>query len=513
MNLKLNALKGIGTGWLRLGVSLLVGFLLLPFILHHLGDSAFGLYVLIFSITGYYGVLDFGIKSSLGRYVAKFNATGDTDELNRFLSTVFTIYCIIAVLLLVLTFVGAIYVDTLFHISPDFFRSARLLFLITGTAIALGFPLGIFPGALYTLQRFATCDLASIATVAARAALIVWALTHGLGLLTVAIVTVSCNILFSLICMFFLFRTMVVRLSWKLANKKSLRLMITYSLPAFVMSISEQMRFYSAEILIGFMFSAAHITYFSIASKLVDYANRLTTATSAVFTSISSHAESTGDVQILIRILDQGSRVCALIVFPVCVLFITLGKPIIHLWMGARYVSSYPILVILIVPMTLYLAQAAAVRLLFGIGRHSWLAVASVAEGVAVIVLAILLGAHKGLIGIAWGVGIPLGVSSIVFYPVYTCRILKTSLAGYVRHAYLPPLLLCLPLIGTLVFLRRMLPAITYGTLALQLACGGVVYGGLFLWYFFTWEPLGAEVAGRIGRYFTTPEGPGKIDN
>ena len=46
-------------------------------VLHHLGDDAFGLWVLIFSLTGYYGLFDFGIRSSLIRYVSKFQATNE----------------------------------------------------------------------------------------------------------------------------------------------------------------------------------------------------------------------------------------------------------------------------------------------------------------------------------------------------------------------------------------------------------------------------------------------------
>ncbi|MGH9342747.1 MAG: lipopolysaccharide biosynthesis protein [Terriglobia bacterium] len=513
MNLKHNALKGIGTGWVRMGASMLIGFLLLPFILHRLGDTAFGLYALIFSITGYYGILDFGIRSSLGRYVAKFNAVGDTHDLNRFLSTAFFTYCIIGGVVLVVTIVGTIYIDSIFHVPPAFYKSARLLLLIVGSAIAVCFPLDLFSGALYTLQRFATCDMVSMFTASLRAALIVWVLTHGLGLLAVASITMGCNILTCLIDMVFLFKAIPLHLSWKLANKESFRMMVGYSVPAFVASMSQQMRFYSAEVLIGLMFSAAQITFFSIATRLIDYVNRLTGTTANVFTSISSHAESTGNVEALKKILEQGSRACALVAFPLGVLLIVLGKPIIHIWMGARYVISYPILVVLIVPMVLYFAQTAAMRLLFGIGKHGWLAVISVVEGVAVILLAILLGWHGGLMGIAWGMAIPLGITAIGFYPVYTCRMVKTSLTGYLRGAYLPPLLLCLPLAAALVFLRWMLPTVSYSTLALQLAGGGVVYGALFLWYFFTWEPLGAEVAGKLTRRFAAASAPGKIED
>src|SRR5208282_2465598 len=74
--LKAQALRNISSSWFGLATNLVVGFFLSPFILHHLGDDAFGLWVLVFSLTGYYGLFDFGIRSSIVRYVAQYKATG-----------------------------------------------------------------------------------------------------------------------------------------------------------------------------------------------------------------------------------------------------------------------------------------------------------------------------------------------------------------------------------------------------------------------------------------------------
>ncbi|PYX34646.1 MAG: hypothetical protein DMG81_19670, partial [Acidobacteria bacterium] len=74
---KTEIIKNVGSSWFSLGVSVLVGIFLSPFILHRLGDTAFGIWVLIFSVTGYYGLFDLGIRSSVIRYVSTYTATGD----------------------------------------------------------------------------------------------------------------------------------------------------------------------------------------------------------------------------------------------------------------------------------------------------------------------------------------------------------------------------------------------------------------------------------------------------
>ncbi len=111
MSLAIRALKNVASSWGGLAVNTAVGFFLSPFILHHLGDDAYGLWVLIFSLTGYYGIFDLGIRSSLVRYVSKFQAIGDKEELARLIHTSFVTYSCIGIALLIPTFLGSLYVD------------------------------------------------------------------------------------------------------------------------------------------------------------------------------------------------------------------------------------------------------------------------------------------------------------------------------------------------------------------------------------------------------------------
>src|SRR5207245_8532615 len=112
MSIKTQAAKNVGSGWLSLLVHLAVGFFLSPFILHRLGDDAFGLWVLILSLTGYYGLFDLGIRSSIIRYVAKYAATRDYGRLARLISTSLFSYGCLAAALLLLTGLGSLYFDS-----------------------------------------------------------------------------------------------------------------------------------------------------------------------------------------------------------------------------------------------------------------------------------------------------------------------------------------------------------------------------------------------------------------
>src|SRR5436309_8389981 len=167
--------KNVGSSWFALGINILVGIFLSPFILHKLGDAAFGIWVLIFSLTGYYGIFDFGIRSSIIRYVSKYTATHDLEEVTALLnSAMFTYSCVGAVSLLI-TILGCIYLNRIFHIPPNFQSTAPWLLLIAGSSVALGFPLGVFGGMLEGLQKFYILNWTNIVfSSLLRAALIVF---------------------------------------------------------------------------------------------------------------------------------------------------------------------------------------------------------------------------------------------------------------------------------------------------------------------------------------------------
>src|SRR5262249_2949563 len=151
---KMEIVKNVSSSWFSLGVNILVGIFLSPFILHRLGNTAFGAWVLVFSVTGYYGLFDLGIRSSIIRYVSTYTARDDIEGLSRIINTGLAGYASIGVLAMAVTVAVSSHVDSLFRIPPDFVRTARLLFLIVGASVSLGFPAGIFGGILEGLGRF-----------------------------------------------------------------------------------------------------------------------------------------------------------------------------------------------------------------------------------------------------------------------------------------------------------------------------------------------------------------------
>jgi O-antigen/teichoic acid export membrane protein len=168
-------------------------------------------------------------------------------------------------------------------------------------------------------------------------------------------------------------------------------------------------------------------------------------------------------------------------------ILIILGKSVIEVWVGARYVAaSYPVLLALVIPSTLMLAQSASNRVLFGMAKHKTLAIVTLLEGAANVFLSIFLVRRFGILGDAAGTGIPLLCTTLFFLPRHLCRVLNLRLRVYLREAFLLPLALCLPLIAILLLMRHWFVAHNYLKLAIQLATGLVVYSVGLTWAIWT---------------------------
>jgi len=154
-----------------------------------------------------------------------------------------------------------------------------------------------------------------------------------------------------------------------------------------------------------------------------------------------------------------------------------LGKSVIAAWVGARYVNAcYPVMLILLIPSTVFLAQSASPRILFGMARHRALAWITSMEGIANLILSIVLVRHYGIIGDALGTAIPLTCTALYFYPRHLSRLLRVPLGTFLRQAYTLPILLTTPTVVSLLLMRRWFFAQSYLQVGTQILLGLTPY-------------------------------------
>jgi O-antigen/teichoic acid export membrane protein len=190
-----------------------------------------------------------------------------------------------------------------------------------------------------------------------------------------------------------------------------------------------------------------------------------------------------------------GNRVCALLILPITVVLVLLGKHVIRIWVGARYVPhSYPVLVVLIIPFALMLMQSASGRVLFGIGKHQSMAKVTLLEGIANLILSIALVSPLGVVGDALGTAVPLCCTFLLFMPRHMKKQIGVPVGNFVRQAYSLPFLLNLPLIALVWTANRYFTPRNLIQLVIEIGSAFLIYG------------IGAFWAYKTGRIFKVTE-------
>ena len=89
----------IGRFWV-----ILVALFLTPYIIGHIGVDRFGIWAIVGVLTGYFGLLDFGIGTSFVKYISQFYAKEDYKKINQVVNTGFIFYSIFAASIITLGF-------------------------------------------------------------------------------------------------------------------------------------------------------------------------------------------------------------------------------------------------------------------------------------------------------------------------------------------------------------------------------------------------------------------------
>ena len=63
-----------------------------PLVFRYLGSQLYGLWSIVFVLSGYTTFVDFGIGQSYTKFIAEYNATGDNLNINKVLNTGFFFY-------------------------------------------------------------------------------------------------------------------------------------------------------------------------------------------------------------------------------------------------------------------------------------------------------------------------------------------------------------------------------------------------------------------------------------
>jgi O-antigen/teichoic acid export membrane protein len=479
--------RNVLASWSAFAFSVGVNLFLSPFIVHTLGNTAYGLWVLLMEVVGYMGLLDLGVRSAVMRYVARHHARRDDVEAGRIASAGMALFLALgtgAVLVAAgLTFV----VGHAFNIPPDFLGVARIVLILGGLNIAMALVAGVFGGIVSGLQRFDLLAWSEISIGVLRAVLIVVTLRLGMGLVALAVTQLACTALRAA-WQYQFTRRLYPELRFQLRSWTRAHVRDIFSFGAYssIIALSTTMVLQASAVIIGAFLPVSLIAYFAIGATLTGYARNVINAIAQNIAPRAAALEARGAVGELRNVALRFSRIASLVLMTLGVTFLIRGATFIGLWMGPEYAGpSGRVLWILSLALLPWGARRVAMATLSGLNLHRRLAPFFLAEALLSIGASVFWVRQLGIAGVAWGTTAPALAVTLVAIPWLTRQALGVPLGQAISHFWLRPALAIAPYAVASWMVERWWPAghlLTFFAqvaVALPVAAAGAWFVGL----------------------------------
>lgn len=412
-------------------VNIGVGFYILPFLVHALGDETYGVWVMVGSIFGFYGLLDMGMGAALNRSLIRALHGYDNNDVNEVFSNATFLFLGIGLLSLVISTV-IVFSVPLFTDSELYVSLFQTLIIILGIKTAVLLPLWRSYGVLVAKYRYDLISSTKISALLLRAVLIIVFVTNGFGIISVAVITCLVEALECLIIAFFAKRLVPgLSFSWALVNAEKLKHYYAYGKYVFISTAADKVRYSIDNFVVAGVAGVGLVTHYTIAITLIHYFGQIIESVFGVANPLFNKYHKKNEWNNLRETFLIAIELTTLSSILIGGGLIVLGKPFIEIWMGGGYEDTYAVLLALSLSVIVANSQSPGVTALFAIAKHKFYAKITTIEATVNLSLSILLAQYIGIVGVALGTAIPLLISKLVIQPVYVCRQLGLSVERY----------------------------------------------------------------------------------
>jgi O-antigen/teichoic acid export membrane protein len=418
------------------------GFLVMPLLIAKLGDSTYGVWLVLGALTSYFGLLELGVRGAVGRHIALHHAAGNQPAVNQTLTGgLAMLLCVGLIAFLVFLLCEPIFFD--FYEIPAADRAhVSIAFRLVAANFAIVLVGTAFDAFLWGLQRFDRLNAIDIPVSLLRLAGIFALVRTSSDLVVLATITIalSATSLFAKALLSFRANSQL-RIGLQHLSRSSLRQLLGYGSWNMLSTLARLSRMQLGPILIGIVLGLAFVPLFAVAARLVA---AVTAAMSAVTGVLTPHATALHAAQQADRQRDLflvvGRNAAALGVFLIAYLM-ALGDPLILLWVGPSFSAAGTVLTFLALGEALPCMQYVTNGIILATARHRALAVFATLEVVAVCGLMIVLLPLLGLTGVGLAVAIPAFLARGLAPMIHGCRIIRVPLHQYLMRTILLPLL------------------------------------------------------------------------
>ena len=454
---------GSGLRFVALVITIAIGLVLQPYVIHTLGNELFGIWTLATSFVAMFSLLDIGLNSAVSRYVATTIGKKDYAGLNRYLNTGYYLFSGVSCVALFIAGMAALYLfqnQNIPHAS-----AVAVVIIIMGAQFAIMLPLQAISGLLIGSLRYDIATSIDILFKIISSTAIFLTLYFGGGIIALAIVSFVCAMVSRTVTNWFARRQVPqAEIAFRHFDKKTIKELFSYSIFTFIAMIGDKIRYTIPSFIIGGFVGLAAVTHYTIAMMLYLYIAQVISSVLGVLMPVFARQQANNDFPAIRKTLRFAIKIAVIITSFVGFGMIAWGHPFIERWMGKEYLIAYPWLVILVAGSLVPFFFSPAIGMTYGLAKHKYFAIVTALEALLGLILGLIFVQHYGCLGVAIAATVAVFIAKWMVFPYYVCQVVGESILLYywnaLRVAIICSVALVLPAIATWYLVAPNYPAL-----------------------------------------------------
>jgi O-antigen/teichoic acid export membrane protein len=472
--------RNVSARYVLIVLNVATGLFMVRFNMGHLGQEAYGLWMLAATITTYFTMLDLGYGTAVLKFLSEHRARKDIRGLNEVLSTMAAVFAGIGVLCYVVAIATALLLPLLFNVTPEQVWVGRAVLLMIALQVALTFPFSIFGAVTNAFERYDINDVTAIVFNVATAGVNVVVLWAGYGLVELVAATTVMRIL-----PLWVYRRNAYRVFPQLELRRAffqrsrLRELTGFSVYAAAVMWSARLTYATGALYLGMFANMAAVFIYSVAFRIGESLQMLTEQLHTFMMPAIVLRAVDGDLDRQRALMVRATRLELAVAMCLCGVTAALATAVIRAWLGPEVDRSIHVTQMLAMLVILRAAAAMPATVLQGTGHHRFVAGAFSGTALVNLIISVPLVYVWSVTGAALGTVVAVALSTAIIFPK-ACRVVGLGLGTGLRQIVVPTLWPAVVAVVTVLGLDRVLPRGLVAVFA-NLAMGGLVYAAVFV--------------------------------
>ena len=420
---------GAVLSYLQMTLNIIVGLSYTPLMVRLLGKSEYGLYSTAASVISMLSILSLGFGSSYIKYYARYKTENDKESIYKLNGMFLLIFSIVGIVSMLCGLVITGNLELVFKngLTQEEYKIARVLMLLLTINLSVNFPMSVFGTIINANQRFIFLKIVNMIKTVVSPLVTLPLLLAGYRSIAMVSVTLVMALLADALNVYYVFFVLKDRFVFHSFEKGLFRSMSVFTFFIMINTIVRQINWNVDKVFLGRFQGTGEVAVYAVASSLHVYYENFSTAVSNVFRPkvhlmVNAYKDDKNQMgRKLTTLMIQVGRIQFIILGLIATGLIFFGYSfIVDYWVGTGYESAYAVLLLLILPTSIFLIQNIGVDVQRAMNKHQFRSIAYVIMSIVNVIMTIILCQIYGAVGAAIGTAVSVfaidGVVMNIFY-------------------------------------------------------------------------------------------------